>query len=229
MDVQYEISLVTYIDILGFKDLIDKREASEIARIVAVVKDAVEPTTHRMQLKEPAYRIPEDQYQSFSDLGLIVRPLEGVELFPPFLQLCDQLLHIVRAQARLVIDEGILIRGAVTIGKVVKSMGQLFGPAVVRAYELERDFALYPRVIIDNKIFEVLRGLPADRERTNMRDLVHLTRRDADRRRFVDYLRAVQSELDDPAYYRVCLDRHNEFVRQGLQSYSRDQGVRPKI
>lgn len=228
MDVRYEISLVTYLDILGFKDLIATRTTAEISRILGAVKDAVELSTHDMHFKKPAYRIPQDQYQSFSDLSLIVGPIEGVELFPPCLQPCDQLLHIVRAQAHLVIDEGILIRGAVTIGKVVKSMGMLVGPAVVRAYELERDFALYPRIIIDNRVFEALNGLPADHERTNMRDLVHLTRRDADRIRFVDYLRAVQSELDDPAYYHVCLDRHNEFILQGSQRYSRNCGVRPK-
>ena len=134
-------------------------------------------------------------------------------------------------QARLVIDEGILIRGAVTIGEVVKSWGQLYGPGVVRAYELERDHAKYPRIIIDDRIFEALRGLVGawlHDERTNRRALQLLTRRDTDRRRFVDYLRAVESELDDPAYYRVCLDRHHEVIRKGFQRYSRDRGIRTK-
>ena len=231
MHVRYKIALVTYLDILGFKNLIATRKAGEISRIIGVFQEAVEPTTHKTPLKAAAYRIPEDQYVHFSDLSLIVRPLEGVEFAPPCSQLFDQLLHIVRAQARLVVDEGILIRGAVTIGEVVKRRGQLFGPAVVRAYELEQDFASHPRIVIDDRIFEALRGLPSawlHDERTNMRDLQLLTRRDTDQRRFVDYLRAVGSELDDPAYYPVCLARHDEVIRKGLQRYSRNCGIRRK-
>ena len=101
----------------------------------------------------------------------------------------------------------------------------------MRAYELERDHAKYPRIIIDDRIFEVLRGLKGawlHDERTDSRDLQLLTRRDTDRRCFVDYLRAVESELGDPAYYRVCLDRHHEVIRKGLQHYRRNPGIRTK-
>ena len=231
MAVQYRISLVTYLDILGFKDIIATRKAGDISRIIGSVKDAVEPTTHETQFKETAYNIPEDQCQSFSDLSLIVRQLEGVELAPHGSQLFNLLLHLVHAQARLVIDEGILIRGAVTIGDVVKSSGQLFGPAVVSAYELERDHAKYPRIIIDDRIFEALSGLPGawlHDEQTNKRELKLLTRRDTDGRCYVDYLRAVRRELDDPAYYQVCLARHDEVIRKGLQRYSRTCAIRRK-
>lgn len=232
MHVRYKIALVTYLDILGFKDLIATREAEEISRIIGVVKDAVDPTKHNTQFKVPDYGIPEDQYMNFSDLSLIVTPVEGVRSLPPGSQLFYLLLHIVHAQARLVIDEGILIRGAVTIGKVVKSSGQIFGPAVVRAYKLEQDFARYPRIIIDDRIFEELKGWSGawlHDERTDRRYLQRLMRRDnTDRRRFVDYLRAVQSELDDPAYYPVCLARHDEVIRNGLQRYSRNCRIRPK-
>ncbi len=231
MHVRYKIALVAYLDILGFKDLIARRTAKEISQIIRAVKQAVEPSKHKMQLKATTYNVPEDQYMNFSDLSLIVTPVEGVGYPPPGSQLFYLLLHIVHAQARLVIDEGILIRGAVTIGEVVKSSGQIFGPAVVRAYKLEQDFARYPRIIIDDRIFEALKGLPGawlHDERTNRRDLQLLTRRDTDRRLFVDYLRAVQSELDDPAYYPDCLARHDEVIRKGLQRYSRNCRIRPK-
>ena len=231
MQVCYKIALVTYLDILGFKDLIATRRASEISRILRAFKEAVEPATYETQFKPPAVGIPEDAYENFSDLSLIVRPLEGDGVHPPGSQLFDLLLHIVRAQARLVIDEGILIRGAVTVGKAVMSSGQVFGPAVVCAYELERKVAKYPRIIIDERVFEALRGLQGawfNDERTDRRHLRLLTRRDTDRMRFVDYLRAVQSELGDPAYYSVCLDRHDEVIQKGIQRYGQDPDIEPK-
>ncbi len=193
--VQYAVSLVTYLDILGFKDLIRTRSAGEISRIVRVVKEAVQPARFKTRLSA----IPDDEYVNFSDLSLIATPLEKAPHNRPSSQLFSQVLHLVHAQSNLILDEAILIRGAVTIGEVVKSWGQLFGPAVVRAYELERDYARYPRIIIDARIFEVLDGLPGawlNGKREDKRTLRRLLRKDRDGRLFVDYLRALQNELD---------------------------------
>ena len=134
------------------------KEARGILRIIHDLQQAVEPTTYKTRLKATDNGSSDDQYQNFSDLSLIARPLEGVECPPLGAQLSDLLLHLVRAQARLIVDESILIRGTVTMGRVVKSRGELFGPAVVRAYELERDRAEYPRIIIDDRILQGAHG-----------------------------------------------------------------------
>ena len=109
MHVRYKIALVTYQDILGFTDLIATRTAGESSRIIGIFQQSVEPTMHKTPLKA-AYRIPTDRCRHSSDLCLVVRPLVGVEFAPPCSQLVDHLLHVVRVQARLVVDEGILIR-----------------------------------------------------------------------------------------------------------------------
>ena len=41
--VRYSVALVTYIDILGFKDLIATRSAGDISRIIRVFKDTLRP------------------------------------------------------------------------------------------------------------------------------------------------------------------------------------------
>lgn len=225
--VRYKIALVTYLDILGFKELINHREASDISRIIRVVKEAVQPA----RFKTPLEQIPDDQYMNFSDLSVIATPLQAART-PAAAQLFSQLMHLVYAQSSLVFDEGILIRGAITIGEVVKSWGQLFGPAVVRAYELERCQAKYPRIIVDDKIFKVLDGLPhawLNDEHTDKRALRELTRRDSkDRRRFVDYLRAVKGELGDPTAYADYLDQHRSLIDSGLKKYARDPSIHKK-
>ncbi len=227
MHIRYKTALVAYLDILGFRDLIATRKACEISRILRAFKDA----TYRRKLKQRAVGIPKDEYVNFSDLSLIVKPFEGDGALPPSAQLFDLLLHIVHAQAWLVIDEGILIRGAITVGNVVKSSGQVFGPGVVCAYELERKVAKYPRIIIDERVFEVLNSLQDpwySDELTDRRHLRLLMRRDTDGSCFVDYMRAVQSELADPADYSFFLDRHDKFIQKGIQLYSQDPGIWPK-
>lgn len=51
---------------------------------------------------------------------------------------------------------GWLVRGGITIGDLYIDETIVWGSALVRAYELEDKIAVYPRVIIDNSIAELL-------------------------------------------------------------------------
>lgn len=67
-----------------------------------------------------------------------------------------QLLGLVHAQVLLIHEEGIVVRGGITVGNVVKSHGQLFGPGVIDAYQLESKAAKYPRIVVDQKVLNEL-------------------------------------------------------------------------
>lgn len=224
--VRYAVALVTYLDVLGFKKLVAARSAGDVSRIIRLVKEAVQPVRFKTRLRE----IPDDQYVNFSDLSVIATPLEKTRSRPA-VQLFSQLLHLVHAQSMLLFGEGIVIRGAVTIGEVVRSRGQLFGPAVIRAYELERDFAKYPRIIIDRRIFSAFHGIPGawhTDERTDKGSLRWLISKDDDGWMFVDYLRAMHSELDDSSSYTGWLDQHRSFIRKQLRRHASEPSIRQK-
>jgi hypothetical protein len=55
---------------------------------------------------------------------------------------------------------GTLIRGALTLGKLVHKEGIVFGPGLIRAYELESTTAIYPRVVLDVDVVTRLGELP---------------------------------------------------------------------
>lgn len=225
--VRYAIGLVTYIDILGFKELIDTRTAGDISRIIRVVKEAVRPRRFKSRIKE----IPDDEFVSFSDLSVIATPLEKARHSAPALQLYSLLMHLIHAQSTLIFDYGIIIRGAVTIGEVVRSWRQLYGPAIVRAYELERHCAVHPRIIIDRAVFDVLEGLPGawhNDEDYDKRALAEITREDEDGILFVDYLRAIQGEFDDPSFYSTFLAKHRSLIRKRLKKYTDKSRIRAK-
>ena len=225
--VSYAISLVTYIDILGFKDLIATRSAGDISRIIRIFKETLRPARHKTSLKA----LPDDQFVNFSDLIVIATPLEKAQIAPS-LQLFSQLMRLMFAQSSLLADEGIVVRGAITIGKVVKSWRQLYGPAVVRAYELERDRATYPRIVIDDLIFKALHGIPGawhNGEQTDKRYLREITRRDdKDGMLFVDYLKGLRGEFDDPALYPEFLSKHRAFIDEKLETFAEQASIRRK-
>jgi len=225
--VSYSISLVTYIDILGFKDLIATRSAGDISRIIRIFKETLRPARHKTRLKA----LPDDEFVNFSDLIVIATPLEKARVAPG-LQLFSQLMRLMFAQSSLMADEGIAIRGAITIGQVVKSWRQIYGPAVVRAYELERDQAKYPRIVIDDLIFKTLHGIPHawhNGESADRRYLREITRRDdKDGMLFVEYLKGLRGEFDDPAVYPDFLRKHRTFIDQKLQMFAGQASIQRK-
>jgi hypothetical protein len=59
------------------------------------------------------------------------------------------LLVLSEFYLKTVTQYGFFLRGALTIGQFQEDKGILFGPALVRAYEIEQSLALWPRCIID--------------------------------------------------------------------------------
>lgn len=49
--------------------------------------------------------------------------------------------------------KGIVIRGGISIGDLFIEGNKIFGPALIRAYKLEKK-AIYPRIVVDKEIFD---------------------------------------------------------------------------
>lgn len=69
--VNYERSILTFIDILGFSELIANKSAGDISRSIRVVREAVQPRRFKSAFKE----IPEADFRNFSDLCIIGTPM----------------------------------------------------------------------------------------------------------------------------------------------------------
>jgi hypothetical protein len=216
--VNYDRSILTYFDILGFSELIEKKSAGDISRSIRVVREAAEPRRFKSAIEE----VPEADFRNFSDLCIIRKVIASPGKFPASGEVFSQILHVVHVQANLLFDEGILLRGGITVGDVALSYGQLFGPAVVRAYAIESQIARFPRVVVGEEVLNELRTNPAlvvhDPE-YDLKETRRLLRRDFDGEYFVDYLRVIEQELDDRSEYPALLGKHDEFIKRGLKRY----------
>ncbi len=225
--VNYERSILTYIDILGFRELIATKTAGDISRSIRVVREAVEPPRFKTSIPE----IAEADFRNFSDLCIIRKPIAKNGKFPASGEVHSQILHMVHVQSTLLLDEGILLRGGVTVGDVALSYGQLFGPAVIRGYELESHVARFPRIVVGTEVLEELKKNPAlwvhDGD-TDIKATKTLLRRDFDGEYFVDYLRVIEEELDERSQYPGLLEQHEEFIKRGLKRYKDNQSILPK-
>lgn len=145
--VKYEPMLVTYVDILGFRDLVRTKSAGAISKILRIFNEATAPPRPRSGITIPD--LPQEEHVRFSDLNMTCIPLRkrrgrGV--------LFNQFLRMVHAQAILLIDEGILIRGGIAAGRATKSYRKYFGPAVIEAYEWEQKKPGRTRIMVSPSV-----------------------------------------------------------------------------
>jgi hypothetical protein len=51
--------------------------------------------------------------------------------------------------------QGVIFRGRITYGKIFHNEEFVFGPAMIKAYNLEHDVATFPRIVIDKSSLEL--------------------------------------------------------------------------
>jgi hypothetical protein len=149
----YRRALITYIDVLGFRELIEKSrkdpgQVGHIADLLGIAKNHLSSggRIHRDDAGRPV-RI----FYSFSFSDLIVRCTE----IPHDANIGDfvnwELLYISDKQWELA-RNGVLLRGGMCIGNIYVDSNFVFGPGLVKAYELEANYAVFPRIIIDRDL-----------------------------------------------------------------------------
>jgi hypothetical protein len=151
----YSKALVSYIDVLGFGDFVaesrsDPSRISRIADLLTTMKEdfSAGGRTHR----KPDGR-KEKIFNSFNFSDLIVRSTRmpyGADVG----EFIDWELSYLGEKQFALARDGVLVRGGVCIGDlfVRPDAGIVFGPALVKAYKLESQYAIYPRIIIDRDL-----------------------------------------------------------------------------
>ena len=217
----YQRAIVSFIDILGFGDFVKKSDANSVNRVL----DAIEKSASPLILDEERERDDHAEIISFSDSIVRIRKIETKDNIEyPMGLLHEELLSLVHAQGEL-IDFDIIIRGGVSIGDIFISESRVFGPGLMKAYELESKYALYPRIIIDPLLIQVHKNdrlLKAKWHSVEdeLEMMGKLLRQEDDGMWFIDYVAALEGELDEHEMYPIFLQRHREVILAGAQKHS---------
>lgn len=137
MSVEWSYAAVAFIDVLGFSSFVESDARSiEPARLLALrellagVKDGAAALDVR----------------AFSDSITISAPLESKAI-------AQLLKTVLNLQIRFV-SGGVLVRGGIAFGKHYGDETLIYSEALIRAYELERDKARFPRILIDKNLLD---------------------------------------------------------------------------
>lgn len=217
----YEPCIVSFIDVLGFRSLLNSRHAFDIRDVLLKLRSYTAPIEDSSFLRQKGKRLLSRAYSdSVSDAVVRVRVFNTQFSDGAFFH---ELLDLLHAQIQC-INSGVVIRAGVAVGDAhvgPNGKGPVFGPAMVRAYEIETNEAIHPRIVVDETAYQRFLTDPLlrneDHDLQEELDYVdRLLRVDEDGKRFIDYLGASETEFDDAVSYFSFLNHHSALVREKL-------------
>lgn len=230
--MNYEERVLAYIDILGFADAVGKtvgkNNGKEIENRCEIEKIDNLLDEEHFQIKNLEYLTGEKQKikgkvtSQFSDS--IVISYSNVEDI--YLILLNVYLLCVMA-----LEKGFLYRGAVVYGKVIHTDNKLFGPAFIKACEMEQKQAIFPRIIIDDDVLEIAKrkySECADPD-SGYNNLLKLIPRDFDGNRYINYIDKLYTGVgvgfNDEQEHRTWLC---EIIKKLEEKINTDAGIKSK-
>jgi hypothetical protein len=150
----YKRALVSLIDILGFTNIITTATAEDIYTILRQKVYIAKPVTRPMRLFSKLFA---KQYNYvFSDLIVTAQffrqQVKRDEIELAFFASAAKHLRLVGEQQFSLACDGIFVRGGVTLGDIYADRSTIFGPALIRAHQLESQIARWPIVIFDEQL-----------------------------------------------------------------------------
>jgi hypothetical protein len=214
--IAYQRCIVTFLDVLGFKEIVRSRSVGDVHKIIKQLERFTRPVD--IGDIEAPKEMSHVVVQSVSDAIVRARIFNTEYRDGAFFHELVDLLH---AQIELV-GLGVLVRGGVTVGEIfVGETGDatFFGPALIRAYEIESQEAIFPRIVVGEEALVEHRSNKALRSESNtlkyeLEAIDKLLAVGEDGTRYINYLAAAESEIDEGGYPDF-LHRHAELIRDG--------------
>lgn len=218
--IKYNHSIVSFFDILGFRNIVEDNSAETIYKILEIFKNQ---SKHDEELAS----LFEMKFTNFSDC--VVRSVDfiGNEAEYPIEIFFSELIDLVHIQCSL-IYENILIRGAISIDEIFHNNNVIFGPGLIESYTLENKCAKYPRIVITKNlidtIFEVFGEISSKRDlQSDINYIMSLLRGENENLYFIDYLKVINNEVDDHTDYVNFLSHHKNLIINNYSSETKSK------
>ena len=190
--ISYEYKVCCFIDVLGFKQhikgLVDDNDTPNFNAI----NNLYSSLKKLKELGEDAKFVNLGfEFSQFSDCIVISFNYENGS------NLMFILLSLLHAQIELV-QNGFLIRGGISIGRLHHSQEFVFGEALVKAYELESNLAKFPRIILHRDVIDICKEFGDHHPTQEEKYLNQIILEDEDGQSYLNYFESAISEFDEP-------------------------------
>lgn len=195
--LQSEDRIIAFIDILGFKELVENAEKNnDYNKLSSLINEST-------KLFDDLKSSSEFQFTQISDSFVLSCKSFDINDSMVFMIHLQELIDIF-------LKEGILLRGGVTVGKIVHTKKLLMGTGFNKAYQLENKEAIYPRVIIDRELLDYWETCLYDH---NIENILEVSK-DYDGFYYMDYI----ERRNLPPKLNVILDKAYELIDSNVRS-----------
>lgn len=221
--MKYENRVVLFLDILGFKNVIDKtvdKNDIDNENNIQLLYDAISQMYSEVTW-QPS-NLTSRVITQFSDsivLSFLIDDSNEV------IQFFDDILHLIT----MLIKKGLLCRGAISYGKLIHNERVIFGPAMIEAYLTESKAALYPRVILDRSLLDILHK----NQKAKNKDIywkapffINYVEEDLDDKFYLDYILKARYVMAGDEYLEEYLPILRKNIIDGLRFKSPDIKVK---
>lgn len=223
MDAHYENRYVALLDILGFKEMIARSGNDQ--QLLNTIDRALNYTSY----------LQRENYESalaMVDLGKEVSVYSDSIVISYNQKGPGYAFHILMDLVHICLDlisTGLFVRGGVTVGYLIHDNTKYYGPAYMEAYNLESQYAIYPRIIIDPKVIKsAIENKPEGHTDKEEWDFINeLILEDKDGLFYLDYLSQFQ-ELDEPYMYYNLLESTKTLIVNNLKQHQNNERVLDK-
>jgi hypothetical protein len=146
--ISYSERIVAFVDILGFTELVKEADVSSQRREMLV------QALSRVRAVKPLKGLDKDpdlRVQNFSDSLIMSAERSPIGFF--------HLIFAIDALIFSLLQMGVFVRGAVTVGRIYHNETMVFGIGMNEAYRLESNIAIMPRVILSYKAYDYVKSL----------------------------------------------------------------------
>jgi len=148
-----ESRIVAFVDILGFGQIVDAYEidpsADTLRRLHRALSNAIAYGINIFKKSDPLFD-KTLQYKLFSDCLCISTPYYNND--DDFVHQFSSLAQILRFYQLFMLYENFFVRGAISFGSFYADDNMIFSTGLVKAYRLESEKAIHPRIIVDPEI-----------------------------------------------------------------------------
>jgi hypothetical protein len=169
---------IAFIDVLGIKNKIEFNSKWALDWMWMFYENIMNEIKNTSQIK----------VRIFSDNILICKEIDEKNPEVAIYKVISVIEKIEFEQFKI---GALFLRGSFVVGDLHFSENFVYGPALLKAYELESKTAIYPRVIVDESVLKIIKS-----ENT----FISL---DSDNIFFYDYLQAYISKNKDELFYKL--------------------------
>ncbi|MGZ8932948.1 MAG: hypothetical protein ACXW06_06690 [Halobacteriota archaeon] len=224
-------SIIAFIDILGFKELVrNAKKEGKSQEVFLNFHQALSTWFNRIDsLHNTIFEMPfiggkKDKYKIriFTDCILIGCPISKSGRSYNFIEGCDEFFEMLSTlyllQAEMV-NEGYFVPGTIAVDELYMDDVIIYGNGAIEAYEAETEQAKYPRIILikssKSVLAEINKGFE-DQQRDNY--INNFFYKDRDGQFFLNYLESIKIGEHDYQFVDQ-LEKHKEIIELKLSEY----------